>query len=139
MYEEYSDFSCDRFRWNVFKQSKGSIGFKAENQEEIRIKPSQIVVCQPKTGKTQVKEINPKDYIMWMENMFVFKGQTLERILSEVSIWYGVQIDIQVDVKDMKLTLITNKDNSLEDILKFITKITNIKITKTGDMEYKTE
>lgn len=76
---------------------------------------------------------------MWMENMFVFKGQTLERILSEVSIWYGVQIDIQVDVKDMKLTLITNKDNSLEDILKFITKITNIKITKTGDMEYKTE
>ena len=118
---------------------KGSIGFKAENQEEIRIKPSQIVVCQPETGKTQVKEINPKDYIMWMENMFVFKGQTLERILSEVSIWYGVQIDIQVDVKDMKLTLITNKDNSLEDILKFITKITNIKITKTGDMEYKTE
>ena len=86
-----------------------------------------------------MKEINPKDYIMWMENMFVFKGQTLERILSEVSIWYGVQIDIQVDVKDMKLTLITNKDNSLEDILKFITKITNIKITKTGDMEYKTE
>ena len=118
---------------------EGSIGFKAGNQKEIKLRPSQMVVRQLENGEIRVKEVNPRDYIMWVENMFVFKGQTLERILSEVSIWYGVQIDIQVDVKDMKLTLITNKDNSLEDILKFITKITNIKITKTGDMEYKTE
>lgn len=118
---------------------EGSIGFKTGEREEIRLKPSQMVVCQSKTGEIQVKEVNPEDYTMWMENMFVFKEQTLGRILSELSVWYGVQIKIKPELKNTKLTLITNKDNVPDEIFKFITEITNIKINKTGNMEYKTE
>ncbi len=118
---------------------EGSIGFKAKNQGEIKITPSQMLICQAETEKIQIKKVNPKDYTMWIENMFVFKEQTLGRILSELSIWYGAQIEVKPDVKNIKLTLITNKDDSLEETLKFITKITDIKITKTGNMEYKTD
>lgn len=118
---------------------EGSIGFKAGNREEIRIRPSQMVVRPSETGEIRVREVNPEDYTMWMENMFVFKGRTLARILSELSVWYGVRIEVRPDLKNTKLTLITNKDNSLDDIFRFITEITNIKITKTGNMEYKTE
>ncbi|MCQ4875631.1 MULTISPECIES: FecR family protein [Odoribacteraceae] len=118
---------------------EGSIGFKAGNREEIRIKPSQMVVCPLETGEIRVREVNPEDYTMWVENMFVFKGQSLGRILSELSVWYGVRVEVRPDLKNTKLTLITNKDNSLDEIFRFITEITNIKITKTGNMEYKTE
>ena len=118
---------------------EGSIGFKADSREEIRLRPSQMVVCHPGSGEIQVKEVNPKDYTMWLENMFVFKEQTLERIMSELSVWYGIQIEIRPDLENTRLTLIMNKDNSLDEVFKFITEITNIKIIKTGNMEYKTE
>lgn len=118
---------------------EGSIGFKASNQKEIKIKPSQMVVRQFENGEIRVKEVNPKDYIMWVENMFVFKGQTLGRIMSELSIWYGVQIKVRPDQENTKLTLITNKDNSLDEVFKFITEITGVEIIKIGNMEYRTE
>ena len=118
---------------------EGSIGFKAGNQKEIKIRPSQMVVRQFENGEIRVKEVNPKDYIMWVENMFVFKGQTLGRIMSELSVWYGVQIKVRPDQENTKLTLITNKDNSLDEVFKFITEITGIEIIKIGNMEYRTE
>lgn len=118
---------------------EGSIGFKAGNQKEIKIRPSQMVVRQFENGEIRVKEVNPKDYIMWVENMFVFKGQTLGRIMSELSIWYGVQIKVRPDQENTKLTLITNKDNSLDEVFKFITEITGVEIIKIGNMEYRTE
>ena len=71
--------------------------------------------------------------------MFVFKGQTLGRIMSELSIWYGVQIKVRPDQENTKLTLITNKDNSLDEVFKFITEITGVEIIKIGNMEYRTE
>ena len=118
---------------------EGSIGFKAGNQKEIKIRPSQMVVRQFENGEIRVKEVNPKDYIMWVENMFVFKGQTLGRIMSELSIWYRVQIKVRPDQENTKLTLITNKDNSLDEVFKFITEITGVEIIKIGNMEYRTE
>ena len=59
---------------------EGSIGFKAGNQKEIKLRPSQMVVRQLENGEIRVKEVNPRDYIMWVENMFVFKGQTLDEL-----------------------------------------------------------
>ena len=118
---------------------EGSIGFKAGNQKEIKLRPSQMVVRQLENGEIRVKEVNPRDYIMWVENMFVFKGQTLGRIMSELSIWYGVQIKVRQDQENTKLTLITNKDNSLDEVFKFITEITGVEIIKIGNMEYRTE
>ena len=118
---------------------EGSIGFKAGNQKEIKLRPSQMVVRQLENGEIRVKEVNPRDYIMWVENMFVFKGQTLGRIISELSIWYGVQIKVRPDQENTKLTLITNKDNSLDEVFKFITEITGVEIIKIGNMEYRTE
>lgn len=118
---------------------EGSIGFKAGNQKEIKLRPSQMVVRQLENGEIRVKEVNPRDYIMWVENMFVFKGQTLGRIMSELSIWYGVQIKVRPDQGNTKLTLITNKDNSLDEVFKFITEITGVEIIKIGNMEYRTE
>ena len=98
-----------------------------------------MVVRQLESGEIRVKEVNPKDYIMWVENMFVFKGQTLKRIMSELSVWYGVQIKVRPDLENTKLTLITSKNNSLDEIFKFITEITGVEIIKIGNMEYKTE
>lgn len=135
-------------RFNVYSREnrdleivlvEGSIGFKAGNREEIKLKPSQMVVRQLESGEIRVKEVNPKDYIMWVENMFVFKGQTLKRIMSELSVWYGVQIKVRPDLENTKLTLITSKNNSLDEIFKFITEITGVEIIKIGNMEYKTE
>ena len=114
---------------------EGSIGFKAGNQKEIKLRPSQMVVRQLENGEIRVKEVNPRDYIMWVEN----KGQTLGRIMSELSIWYGVQIKVRPDQENTKLTLITNKDNSLDEVFKFITEITGVEIIKIGNMEYRTE
>lgn len=118
---------------------EGSIGFKTEGKEEVRMQPSQMLICDTGMKNIELTWVDPEDYIMWIENMFVFKSQTLERILTELSVWYGINVISEQDLKKIKLTLMTSKNNSLEDIFSFITEITGIHLIKTGNMEYKAE
>ncbi|MCM1032113.1 MAG: FecR domain-containing protein [Oscillibacter sp.] len=118
---------------------EGSIGFVTEGRPEIEVVPGQLVSFDRKSNEMNVSEVEPQDYILWTENMFVFKNRSLKRILTELEVWHGIKITSASDAENIKLTLIVGKDTPLEEMFGFITEITGIKIIKTGDMEYRTE
>lgn len=118
---------------------EGSIGFATEGRQEVKMVPGQLVSYNREENELDIRDVDPKDYTLWTENMFVFKNRSLTRILAELGIWYGVKITSGPELENIKLTLITNKDTSMEEAFGFITEITGIKIIKTGDMEYTTE
>lgn len=118
---------------------EGSIGFATEGRQEIKMLPGQLMSYNRLANEMDIRNVEPMDYTQWTENMFVFKNRSLTRILAELGIWYGTKIASGPEMDNIKLTLITNKDTSLEEVFGFITEITGIKIIKTGDMEYETE
>lgn len=118
---------------------EGSIGFTTEGQPEIKMIPGQLASYDRQANETKVSEVDPRDYTLWTENMFVFKSRSLTRILEELEIWYGVKVASAPRLENVKLTLITGKDTSLEEVFRLITEITGVKIIKTGNMEYETE
>lgn len=118
---------------------EGSIGFATKGRQEVKMVPRQLVSYNREENELDIRDVDPKDYTLWTENMFVFKNRSLTRILAELGIWYGVKITSGHGLENIKLTLITNKDTSMEEAFGFITEITGIKIIKTGDMEYTTE
>lgn len=118
---------------------EGSIGFATEGRQEVKMVPGQLVSYNREENELDIRDVDPKDYTLWTENMFVFKNRSLTRVLAELGVWYGIKITYGPELENIKLTLITNKDTSMEEAFGFITEITGIKIIKTGDMEYTTE
>lgn len=118
---------------------EGSIGFATEGRQEVKMVPGQLVSYNREENELDIRDVDPKDYTLWTENMFVFKNLSLTRVLAELGVWYGIKITYGPELENIKLTLITNKDTSMEEAFGFITEITGIKIIKTGDMEYTTE
>lgn len=118
---------------------EGSIGVATEGRQEVKMVPGQLVSYNREENELDIRDVDPKDYTLWTENMFVFKNRSLTRVLAELGVWYGIKITYRPELENIKLTLITNKDTSMEEAFGFITEITGIKIIKTGDMEYTTE
>lgn len=118
---------------------EGSIGVATKGRQEVKMVPGQLVSYNREENELDIRDVDPKDYTLWTENMFVFKNRSLTRVLAELGVWYGIKITYRPELENIKLTLITNKDTSMEEAFGFITEITGIKIIKTGDMEYTTE
>ncbi len=118
---------------------EGSIGFATGGQAEIKMVPGELLSYDQPANETKVSKVDPRDYTVWTENMFVFKNRSLTRVLAELSVWYGIKVACAPGMENVKLTLITGKEASLEEVFGFITEITGVKIIKTGDMEYRTE
>ena len=116
---------------------EGSIGFSVEGLDEVRMEPGDRLSYSD--GKPIVEKVAAADYTMWTENKFYFREQPLERVLSEIAAWYGVEISAAAGLSGRRLTLIADRGMPVEEAFDFIMDIMNVKITKRGDMGYKIE
>ena len=135
-------------RFNIHSRDKdrleivlveGSVGFTAKGKKEVKMTPRQLLTYDGQRQDIRIREVNPEDHILWTENRFIFKNQPLGRVLDELSVWYGIKINRGQSLENIKLTLIANKAKQPEEIFRFITEITTIKISKTRDKEYQAE
>uniref|UniRef100_UPI003FEEB2B9 FecR family protein n=1 Tax=Phocaeicola sp. TaxID=2773926 RepID=UPI003FEEB2B9 len=66
----------------------GSIGFRpAQGGQTVRLRPSELLTCDA-DGHTTVTTVDPSVYTAWVDHRFVFRGQTLESIMTTLARWY---------------------------------------------------
>lgn len=112
---------------------EGSVGFRPNGGSEVMMRPDQLLVFDSASGAVTLGEVNGSDYRMWMENRFYFREQPLDKVLSSLSSWYGVGIALSEDLRDKKLTLIIDRDTSVDEIFDFIKEIMNLQVKKKGE------
>lgn len=80
-----------------------------------------------------VKEVNPEDYITWINGRFYFEKMTLEEILIQLERWYDLQVFwTDEELKFYEFTGAVWRDNTIRQTLDMIEKTTDVRFTVSG-------
>ncbi|MEY8591895.1 FecR domain-containing protein [Butyricimonas hominis] len=97
------------------------------------------VVLQPRQqaalsgGNIRVREVNPEDYITWINGRFYFERMPLEEILLQLERWYDLQVFwASEELKSYEFTGAVWRDNSIRQTLDMIEKTTDVCFTVSG-------
>lgn len=100
-----------------------------QGQEKLEIDPGEQVVATV-DGKVEKRTVDINEYIGWKNGVYIFKDQPLERIMNDLSRWYGVSVFYQ-NPAVRKITFTGNlkrydRINTFMEVLQ-----------RTGDVRYK--
>ena len=97
------------------------------------------VVLQPRQqaalsgGNIRVREVNPEDYITWINGRFYFERMPLEEILLQLERWYDLHVFwASEELKSYEFTGAVWRDNSIRQTLDMIEKTTDVCFTVSG-------
>lgn len=107
---------------------KGRIGMTAGQVEKI-IGPDERVYCMLDKGLLHFEHVNVEDYIGWMGGSFKYNRARLDRIMYDISQWYGAEFVCDPDMADMTFSLELDKSMSLKSMAQAMKIITGIKVT----------
>lgn len=113
---------------------EGSIEFQinAHNQE-WRIKPNELARFDRKNKTIEVKEVDVLPYVSWKEGYFVFKNQSMEKIMNIMARWYDIKIKYEDEtIKTLHFTGDIKRHADISVILKALTSSVNVNYTLNG-------
>lgn len=68
--------------------------------------------------------------IAWMNGVFKYRDKPLNLVLEDISTWYGVQFDEQVNLKKIEITMSLSKETPIDEVISFLERITDCKFIK---------
>ncbi|WP_065219128.1 MULTISPECIES: FecR family protein [Butyricimonas] len=109
---------------------EGSIGIKYQGTKTMMV-PNELCVINYTDGKIKQETVSTAKYIAWTEGIFMFERDYLQDIVSELSRWYGVKIDIENhDLLSHTLTAFFERTSPIEEIFATIAQTLNANIIK---------
>lgn len=97
----------------------------------VILKPNQQAALS--RGEISVREVNPEEYITWINGRFYFEKMPLEEILLQLERWYDLQVFwASEDLKSYEFTGAVWRDNSIQQTLQMIEKTTDVHFTVSG-------
>lgn len=76
---------------------EGSIGFTTLQGKEVRIKPSEKLTYEQDKAAINICTVDTSLYTAWIEHLFIFNGQPLEEIMTNLSRWYNFKVSFASD------------------------------------------
>jgi transmembrane sensor len=117
--------------------SRGSVGVQPEGNDTentILEKGQKIVIRDRKVMRSVVADLN---YLSWKTGMLDFKEAPLEKVLWEVSDYYGVPVLAGSKEIGEKVTVTVHFDHeTLDQVTREISLITGLTLSKKGDTWY---
>lgn len=95
---------------------EGSVTVDTKEEENIQLTPNHKLTLQP--DKHEINEVDVSDYTSWKDGMLIFKGETMENILTRLGRYYNVQIQCAPGIarrrSSGKLVLFDNIEQVME-------------------------
>ncbi len=93
---------------------EGSIGFRSLQGDTVRLTPSERMVYGGDETGISVEKVDTELYTAWIDHRFVFRGQTLEEIMSTLARWYD--FDIVFADEEARTIRLSGRLNRYDDI-----------------------
>lgn len=107
---------------------KGAVGIQINGREqEWRIKPNELARFDRKNETLEVKEVDVLPYVTWKEGHFLFKNQSMEKIMDTMARWYDIRVEFQDEsIKTLHFTGDIKRHADISVILKALTSSVNV-------------
>lgn len=104
----------------------------SSGKESVILKPGEYCEIDPEKQQLSVHEADLMAMLAWKNGEFVFKDVTLEDVMNELSAWYDMDVAYESEeVRHIRLHIYMDRTQTLEEVLKFMSKM--------GNMSYRIE
>ena len=98
--------------------------------DEIIMKPGELACGNRKDGEITLRKVDVRQYVAWKDGYFAFENETLEQIMSTLSLWYNVDVFFQAEsVKKMIFTGYMKRYSEIDEILRAITDVVGVQFS----------
>ena len=113
---------------------KGRVGLQMEgNTQEWQIKPNELARYDRKNKTMEVKEVDILPFVTWQVGHFLFKNQSLEKIMDIMARWYDVSVEFQDEsIRNLHFTGDIKRHANFSIILKALTSSVNVNYRLEG-------
>lgn len=113
---------------------KGRVGLQmAGDTQEWEVKPNELARYDRKNKTIEVREVDILPYVTWKEGHFLFKNQSLEKIMDVMARWYDVSVEFQDEsIRNLHFTGDIKRHANLSIILKALTSSVNVNYKLNG-------
>lgn len=113
----------------------GAVEVKDSRKQVLTIKPNERALIRS-AEIVEKQTVDVREYISWVEGLFVFDGETLDNVLRKVSNYYGMEIICDPSVSSERVYGKLDLKEHLQEVLKSLEEILPIKITVEGLKTY---
>lgn len=100
-----------------------------KDSNKIYLQPNQQAILNRDKGEIKVQTVNPKLYVGWVNNSFVFNNYTLKEIMRILSRWYNIDyIFVNLNARDIRFYGTLNRFKDIKELLN--------KFEKTGNVRF---
>lgn len=115
----------------------GSVGVKSAGAEdEIILKPSELLVYDVNTGLSEVMEVMPDDYLAWMKGDFTCSSQPLFHLIDEIGAFYGITINKDAALADQLITISLSRQLGYRQIMEILSQAFGLEFNKLDSQTF---
>lgn len=108
---------------------EGSVKIVSRNGQSVLLRPGQLAVL---TEKIEVIPADIGQELAWKNGDFIFKGETLENTLRQVSRWYDVEIECPEKLGSLRFNGMISRKQPIATIIDMIQLTKMAKVTIKG-------
>ena len=110
---------------------EGVIGIQYVNSDiEYTVKPGQLALYDQVKDTMEIRDVDVLPYVAWKDHEFMFEDESLENIMSKLSLWYDVDVFFQTaSLKDLHFTGHLGRYEDISRILNAIAEVTRVKFS----------
>jgi ferric-dicitrate binding protein FerR (iron transport regulator) len=126
-----TEFNIRTYEGNTSQSTliSGSIEF-IHNGVTTKVNPGESCILEKSTGEVTLNQADVMRIIAWKNGEFVFRNETLESIINELSRWYKVDVVFEnEEIKTERFYLYFDRTVGFEEII--------YKMHKTGKIKYR--
>lgn len=102
---------------------------------QYRLKPGEMAKFDKNNRKLQIREVNTPKFTSWKEGILNIYDQPLDVVVKKLETRYNQKFEISPEIKHCRYTF-TIKNESMEEIIKLMGKITPIIAIQKNDVIY---
>ena len=100
----------------------------------MTLAPDEQAVFDRTTGVMTTQAVDARAQLGWTDNLFVFRNQTVEQIMRQLSRWYDVEVAYGGEqVKGMRFTGNFDRSSQLADILAMLSVVYDVEFSLSGN------
>lgn len=131
----FNMFYCEKLALSEAVLVEGSIGMMAGGKE-VKIEPNERVYYTMKDSTVRMERVDPVDYIAWLGSSFKYNGTRLDKIVFDISQWYGVEIKLAPELESQTFSLEFDKSSTIDWVIKALGLIIDKNIKQEGGAYY---
>lgn len=112
---------------------EGSVELTTELDSRVRLRPNDLVDLV--NGEvSSMRQVDTNDYTLWVDGLLSLRGERLGRLVERLSEHYGLVIDCDASLQDVRVYGKLDLHDSIEHVLESIGEIVPIEIEREGSL-----